>query len=194
MTLTPVNSREIAVVITFLEMNRRPKPCPAPISPLQLTRWKTPGTWEYRILFKRVGEPWLWFSRLAMSDHELSAIICDDRVEVYAALDPKGLEIGLLELDFRDSSRCEIAFFGLVQQLSGQGLGRWLMGQALMLAWRKNVDRVTVQTSSIDDPRALAFYKNAGFTPIGRAVQTFDDPRIIGLLSPNAAPHVPLFK
>lgn len=194
MALIPVDRNQVAAIVTYLEMSRPPKPSPVLTSPLRLTRWEAPSPQKYRILFKRVGEPWLWFSRLIISDQELGAILADPMVEVYAVLDPKGIEVGILELDFREPGRCEIAFFGLVPQLSGQGLGRWLMAQALTLGWRKDVRRVTVQTSSIDDPRALAIYMKAGFTPVSRALHIFDDPRLLGIASSDAAPHVPMLK
>lgn len=194
MALIPVDRSQVAAVVTSLEMKRPPKPAPVLTSPLRLVRWEAPSPQKYRVLFKRVGEPWLWFSRLVISENELGAILADPKVQVHAALDPKGIEVGILELDFREPGRCEIAFFGLVPQLSGQGLGRWLMAQALALGWRKGVQRMTVETSSIDDPRALAIYIKSGFTPISRVLHTFDDPRLLGLLSPDAAPHVPMLK
>jgi len=194
MALIPVDRSQVAAIVTYLEINRPPKPSPVLTSPLRLNRWEAPSPQKYRILFKRVGEPWLWFSRLVISDRELGAILADPMVEVYAVLDPKGIEVGILELDFREPGRCEIAFFGLVPQLSGQGLGRWLLAEALTLGWRKDVRRVTVQTSSIDDPRALAIYMKNGFTPVSRALHTFDDPRLLGIASPDAAPHVPMLK
>lgn len=194
MALIPVDRSQVAAVVTYLEMTRRPKPSPVLTSPLRLIRWQNPSPQKYRILFRRVGEPWLWFSRLVISEKELGAILADPKVEVHAVLDPKGIEVGILELDFRTPNRCEIAFFGLVPQLSGQGLGRWLMAQALTLGWRKGVQRMTVETSSIDDPRALSLYLKSGFTPISRALHTFDDPRLLGMASPDAAPHVPMLK
>lgn len=194
MALIPVNGREIATVVTYMEMTRRPRPSPVLTSPLRLTRWDPPDIRKYRVLFKRVGEPWLWFSRLTMNDHELSSIIHHPQVAVHPVLDPKGIEVGLVELDFRDEGLCELSFFGLVPQLAGQGLGRWLISQALTLGWRNGVRKMTVHTSSTDDPRAFAIYMKAGFVPAGRAVLTFEDPRLTGILAADAAPHVPILK
>lgn len=163
-----------------------------PPSHLRLIRWKTPAVEKYRTLFRRVGEPWLWFSRLVMPDIAVEAIIHDGAVEIYAVCDPQGIEIGLLELDFRKTPDCELAFFGLVPQLAGKGHGRWLMAQANMLAWRKGVERFWVHTCTLDHPTALGFYVKSGFVPFARAIEIFDDPRVFGVLSPDAAPHVPL--
>jgi len=190
--LTPVAPGELAAVVTSLEMRERPRPRPLPSSPLRLLRWQTPATAGYRTLFQRVGEPWLWFSRLLLDDQALNAVIGDPRLEIYAVLDRAGVEIGLLELDFRVAGACELAFFGLVPELTGKGHGAWLMTQALTLGWRQNVRRLWVHTCTLDHPAALAFYQRHGFVPFARAIETFADPRLLGLLPREVAPHVPL--
>jgi GNAT superfamily N-acetyltransferase len=190
--LTPVLPGELAAIVTSLDMRERPRPRPLPASPLRLVRWKEPGAAAYRTLFNRVGAPWLWFSRLLLDDAPLESIIRDPAVEVSAVVDPKGIEIGLLELDFRIKGECEIAFFGLVPELAGKGHGNWLMAQALASGWRKDVARMWVHTCTLDHPSALGFYRRHGFVPFARAVETFADPRLLGLLPREAAPHVPL--
>ncbi|WP_313806120.1 GNAT family N-acetyltransferase [Sphingobium sp.] len=194
MSLTPVPDGQIATVVTYMEMRERPKPAPTPLAPLRLAPWKMPAPAAYRTLFRRVGEPWLWFSRLAMSDGELGAIIHDPAVEIYAVIDLRGVEVGLLELDFRSLPDCELAFFGLIPDLTGKGLGQWLMAQAKALAWRREVTRFWVHSCTLDSPSALAFYRKAGFVPYKREVEIFADPRLAGLLSPDAAPHAPMLK
>jgi GNAT superfamily N-acetyltransferase len=163
-------------------------------SPLRLQRWKQSDPAKYRILFERIGAPWLWFSRLAMDDAALLAIIGDPAVEVSAVLDPAGFEVGILELDFRHAGQCELSFFGLIPELSGKGLGGWLMAQALAAAWRKDVSRVWVHTCTLDFPGALSFYRKSGFIPCERQIETFADPRLIGILPRDAAPQIPLLE
>ncbi len=192
MSLIRVADGEIATIVTSLQMLERPAPRPLPSSRLRIDRWREPAPDHYRMLFRRVGEPWLWFSRLAMTDAELTAIIHDPAVEIYAVTDPRGIELGLLELDFREAGTCELSFFGLVPELTGQGEGRWLMGHALALAWRKGVERMWVHTCTLDHPKALNFYRAQGFVPYARAIETFADPRLIGLLPREAAPQIPL--
>jgi GNAT superfamily N-acetyltransferase len=192
MALTPVDPRQIATIVTHLEMTARPKPAPMPASPFRLVRWKEPALDKYRALFRRVGEPWMWFSRLVMPDGDVEAIIHDPAVEVYAVCDPQGIEIGMLELDFRYPPHCELAFFGLVNEASGKGHGRWLMAYALSLSWRKDVERVWVHTCTLDHPSALNFYRKSGFTAYAREVEIFDDPRLNGLMPPDASPHIPV--
>uniref|UniRef100_UPI001575DCA6 GNAT family N-acetyltransferase n=1 Tax=Sphingomonas bacterium TaxID=1895847 RepID=UPI001575DCA6 len=146
----------------------------------------------YRALFRRVGERWLWFSRLLLDDEALLAIIADPAVEIYAVVDRAGIEIGLLELDFRAPEACELAFVGLVRELTARGHGRWLLAEALARAWRKTVTRVWVHTCTLDHPAALAAYRRAGFVPFARAIERFADPRTLGVLPEDCAPQIPM--
>lgn len=193
MGLTPVPPGQVATIVTSLEMRERPRPRPLPGSPLRLVRWPAPASERYRTLFRRVGEPWLWFSRLVLAEEALRAILDDPAVEVHAAVDRAGVELGMLELDFRKPGECELAYFGLVPELTGKGVGGWMMGQALAMAWRDGVERVWVHTCTLDHPAALGFYRRHGFVPFARAVETFADPRLAGLLPREAAPQIPCF-
>ena len=190
--MTQVPGDHLATIVTDLEMRVRPALRPIPDSRLRLVRWPAPELAKYRALFARVGAPWLWFSRLVMSDEALSAILTDSAVEVYAVVDPTGIEVGMLELDFRKSPDCEIAYFGLVPELAGGGHGRWLMAQTMGLAWRAGVECVWVHTCTLDHPSALNFYRAQGFFAINREVETFPDPRLTGVLPRDAAPQIPL--
>jgi len=181
---------ELAAVVTYLEM-RAPPDRSVPPSPLSLKRVEVPEPEHYRELFRRVGAPWLWFSRLTLDDAHLAEIIQHPKVELYSVLNDSN-QVGMLELDFREPHECELSFIGLVPELAGQGHGRWLLAEALRLAWREGVDRVHVHTCSLDHPAALAAYRRAGFTPFKRTVERFRDPRLLGILPTTAAPQVPL--
>ncbi|GGB36551.1 N-acetyltransferase [Sphingomonas metalli] len=190
--LTTLSGDQVATIVTTLEMRRRPPLRPVPPSPFRLVRWEAPAPARYRALFERVGAPWLWFSRLVMDDAALVAIVHDPAVQVFAITDPAGIEVGMLELDFRHAGACELGYVGFVPELAGKGHGAWLMAEALMRAWRKGVERVWVHTCTLDHPAALGFYRRHGFVAIGRAIETFPDPRVLGILPADAAPQIPL--
>lgn len=192
MTYDPLPDGELAAIVTFLEMRDRPA-VPVPPSSLSLRRVERPDLGAYRALFRLVGAPWLWFSRLAMEDSKLAAIIQDPAVELYV-IEQEGTDpAGMLELDFREAGACELAFIGLVPELAGKGHGRWLLAEALRLAWREGIARVHVHTCTLDHPAALGAYRRAGFVPYKRAVERFPDPRLLGILPRSCAPQVPLF-
>jgi GNAT superfamily N-acetyltransferase len=192
MGLTPVPDDHVAAVVTSLEMFKRPLPKPMPSMPFKLVHWKIADVVKYRALFARIGTPWLWFSRAILDDAALLSIIGDDAVDVYAVVDSNGIEVGMLELDFRDRGQCEISFFGLIPELAGRGVGGWLMAETLSRAWRKDITRVWVHTCTLDHSSALGFYQRHGFRPYQRQLETFADPRLTGALPRDAAPQVPL--
>jgi GNAT superfamily N-acetyltransferase len=192
MSLTHVPDDQIAAIVTSLEMTTRPAPRLVPDSRLRLVRWPQPSPDKYRALFSRIGARWMWFSRAIMPDNELQAIIGNPGIEVYAVIDPAGIEVGMLELDFRDAATCEISFFGLIPELNGSGHGRWLMAQTLLRAWRSDITRVWVHTCTLDHPSALNFYRAQGFTAFRREIETFSDPRATGHMPTDTAPQIPL--
>jgi len=192
MSYQALPGRELAAVVTYLEMRAPPEPH-APVSPLSLKRIESPEPDGYRALFRLVGAPWLWFSRLIMDDAKLAAIIRHPAVELYAVVDERGRDVGMLELDFREAGQCELSFIGLIPELSGKGHGRWLLAEAVRRAWgRDAVARVHVHTCSLDHPAALAAYRRAGFTPYRRTIERFPDPRLLGVLPKDCAPQIPL--
>ncbi|MEP7350058.1 MAG: GNAT family N-acetyltransferase [Sphingorhabdus sp.] len=195
MPFRPIPSGEIGTIVTSLEMTKRPALRATPASELRLERWSTTPPDKYRVLYRRIGEPWLWFSRLEMDDASLASIIHDPQVLIWAVLDRRGIEVGILELDFRERGQCEIAFFGLVPELGGKGHGRWLMAMALQAGWAEpGVTRMWVHTCTLDGPGALRFYIRSGFTPYAREIETFPDPRVQGLIPRDSAPQIPIIE
>jgi GNAT superfamily N-acetyltransferase len=190
MSYEAVPDGELAAVVTYLEM-LEPPATEVPPSTLQLRHVASPAADQYRALFRKVGSPWLWFSRLVMDDDQLEAIIRDPGVELFEVAAVEAV-VGMIELDFREAGECELAFIGLVPGLAGQGHGRWLLAEAIQRAWRDGVKRVHVHTCSLDHPAALSAYRRAGFTPHKRAVERFPDPRLLGYLPRDCAPQIPL--
>jgi GNAT superfamily N-acetyltransferase len=192
---TDVPRGKIAAVVTSLEMLARPAPArpDPPTSPWRLHRVLDPGLDWFRDLYRRVGQDWLWFSRLALSDDALAALLRDPLRELFA-LDGAVAEQGLLELDFRQPGECELSLFGLVPELIGKGAGRWLMNRAIALAWSRPIGRFWVHTCTLDHPQALSFYCRSGFSAFRRQIEIADDPRLSGLLLPTAAPQVPTLR
>jgi GNAT superfamily N-acetyltransferase len=188
---------KLAAVVTSLEMC-----APAPLRPQSngaADRWdlrhvEHPDPDWYRDLYKRVGEDWLWFSRLVMPHQALAAILYDPLVEVFALWKDDRAE-GLLELDFRVDDECELSFFGLTAPLIGSGAGRWMMNHAIARAWShpsRKIHRFWLHTCSLDHPGAIGFYLRSGFVAYRRQIEVADDPRLTGRAIKTAAPHVPI--
>ena len=187
-----VPAGKLVNVVLYLEL-RTPSTQPfEPRDDVSIVR-SHPSSDAYRETFRRIGAPYLWSSRLAMPDEHLAAILGDPKVETYDLL-RDGTLVGFLELDFREASQCELAFFGLVRDAQGKGLGRHLMRFALQRAWQRPIDRVWLHTCTLDDPAAIPFYRRTGFVPYKRQFEIADDPRISGLLPVDCAPGIPLLR
>ena len=184
---------KLANVVTYLEMRTPPESMAAypTMSEYAVRRVDKPALDWYRKLYREIGEPWLWFSRLRMPDDELRGILHDPAVDVYA-LSHDGVDGGLLEFDRRSFPDIELSFFGVTPALIGKGAGRALLEHCLPLAWGHNPRRVWLHTCTADHPGALGFYMKFGFVPYKRAVEIADDPRVMGELPRSAAPHVPI--
>ncbi|MEO0810275.1 MAG: GNAT family N-acetyltransferase [Pseudomonadota bacterium] len=187
-----VAPHKLATVVTSLEMlaksNVVAKP---PRLDVKLDAWAVVDPAAYRALYRHVGTEWLWSERLLLSDRHLAAIINDPCVNVYAVM-YNDSACGLLELDYRETAVCEIAFFGLGRELIGQGVGGWLMAQALEIAWSRAIKRMWVHTCTLDYVGALGFYQSFGFKPFKQQVEIIDDPRLKGILPKTAASQVPM--
>ncbi|MBT9289251.1 GNAT family N-acetyltransferase [Hyphomicrobiaceae bacterium 22] len=186
----------LATLVTYLEMTAPPAPAGRPFPPgLALRRVDRPDPAWYRILYDRIGEDLLWFSRRAIGPAQLAAILYDPAVEVHV-LTQDDAEIGLLELDRRVAGEVEIVFFGLVPEAVGGGTGRLLMDRCLEIAWAGPVPprRVWLHTCAFDHPAALGFYRRSGFRPYRLALELGPDPRLTGAMPRTAAPQIPLIE
>lgn len=182
---------KIAAVVTYLEMLERP--AYAKTSSVQLREIKNPDLNWYRDVFCRAGELWLWWSRLEMSDAQLSVVLNEPTTELFIA-ESDGEEVGMAELDRSKPGQVEIAFFGLYAEALGKGFGRPFMDALLEHAWSAETSRVWVHTCTLDSPIALPFYVKCGFKPYKRAIEIADDPRLRGVLPQSAAPQVPIIR
>lgn len=192
---SPVPRGSIVSAVTCLEMRNRPprKPLKPTSAPISVVRVEHPEIESYRMLFRAVGENLMWFSRLVMPDETLKAILASADVEVYELHEGRR-RIGLLELDFRETGQCELAYFGLVPDAVGRGYGGVLMDRALAYAWQRPIERLWVHTCTFDHPSALGFYIKFGFTPYAYMVECAPDPRLSGFLPRSAAPHIPIIE
>ncbi len=188
----PAGDGRIEVVITYLEMTAPPtRPAvPMPPAKLALLRAENPPVAFYRYLYDNVGEPWFWIDRRKLDDEALAAILADPRVELYV-LYVGGVPAGYVELDRRSEPEINLAYFGLMPEFTGRGLGPFLLNWAVDAAWQHRPRRLTVDTCTLDHPKALAVYQRAGFVPYRQERKRIDDPRRTGLIRPQFEPRRP---
>jgi GNAT superfamily N-acetyltransferase len=115
-----------------------------------------------QFMFRTVGGPWRWFSRLSWSYQQWLHYLTEQPVRTWM-LTVKGTPAGYIELLKHTDQSVEIKFFGLLPQFIGQGLGLKLAQAAIMLASQWSVGRIWLHTCSADHPSALQTYLQAGF-------------------------------
>ena len=155
--------------ITWLEMTARPR-FDWPKLPLgsdgMLLRATTPPGWYLRALYDAVGRDHAWTDLHDIPEADLTAWVQDKDVALYTLM-TAGWPAGFFLLDGREAGICDLAYFGLVPQAIGRGLGWWLLQSAVLTGWeRPGTERMTVNTCTLDHPRALIQYQRAGFVPV----------------------------
>ena len=158
-----------------------------------LGRVDAPDLNWYRALYRRAGAPWLWFSRLEMSDQQLAAVSNSPTNELFVA-EGAGSEVGMAELDRSQPPDVEITFFGLFPEAIGKRLGRPLMTAVL-----ERMGSLGGGAFGCTPPRfgrsgrAVLLHKMR-IRSYKQAIEVADDPRIRGILPEDTAPHVPIIR
>ena len=188
-----VPAGHIAAVVTYLEMKEAPRLQALRPEGVSVRKMEQPAVGEYRTVFRAVGEPWLWFSRMILPETQLTAIIHHPEVDVFF-LESGGRPQGLLEIDRRHFPEIELTFFGLAPEMIGKGAGRYLIEYGIKHAFSFRPKRFWLHTCTLDSPQALGFYMKVGFVPYKRAVEIAPDPRLTGRLPRTAAPQIPIIE
>jgi GNAT superfamily N-acetyltransferase len=151
-------------------------PAPRPDLDVALVRARRPSPELSRFLYTAVGGDWYWIDRLSWTRGRWLAWLSRAGVETWVA-SVDGTPAGYFELDAADRESVELAYFGLLPEFAGLGLGGWLLTEALRRAWALAPRRVRVHTCSLDGPYALANYRARGMRvcSVVTALQTLPD-------------------
>ena len=133
----------------------------------RLERVPHPSPALYRQCYRTVGEAHRWRDRWDWSDEEIRAHLADPKITFQVAT-RAGALAGYYELRrVADDDSVEVAYFGLVPEALGRGLGKHLLSCAVLDAWALNPPprRVWLHTCTLDHPNALPNYVARGFVP-----------------------------
>jgi GNAT superfamily N-acetyltransferase len=122
--------------------------------------------WRFnRDMYCRVGEPWGWFDKRGWTDEQWKEYANSPEMRTFAAY-YDGELAGYYELRRDAEAEVEIAYFGLLPESVGRGLGGALLTHAIEEAWRISPAprRVWVHTCNRDHPQALANYQARGMS------------------------------
>lgn len=155
----------MSTVTTYLEMRSpdqlRPRRCPDEAFQI---RERKQGDWSFnRDLYLAVGAGWQWNDKRSWTDKRWREYGLAPELRTFGAYHHAKL-VGYFELRQDQDGAVEIAYFGLLPEFIGRGLGGALLTSAIEQAWRTTptVTRVWVHTCTSDHPRALANYQARG--------------------------------
>ena len=122
-----------------------------------------PPTSYFLYLYRAVGENYEWTDWLAAEKSELETFLSDEAVILYSLIF-EGAPRGFFVLDFREPFVCDLAYFGLFDEMIGKGFGKLMMNRAFkIIVDRGEIRNITVNTNTLDHFNALHFYKKSGF-------------------------------
>ncbi len=158
---------KVAYTVTWLEMDARsPQPRRAPpVDGLTIMRAVDPPVHFFRYLYDTVGGEHEWTDLHAWPDDRVAAFVQNDAVHLNVAY-LHGKPIGLAMLDFREMPVADIANFGLIPEFIAMRLGSWLLMEGIHDAWDAGIEKLTVNTCTLDHPAALPLYIKMGFVPV----------------------------
>ncbi len=164
---------ELETTVTFLSMDKPPSLRVMPPANLKLALMQVfnPTISYYRYLYHEVGKDYYWVDRNALSDDQLAEVINAEGISVYVA-HCGGNPAGYFEIDNRDKEKAWLAYFGLLPEFHGMGIGKWLLSEAVRTAWTPSTRSLHVETCTLDAAHALALYQKMGFQPYERRDKT----------------------
>ena len=155
-----------SLITTYLEMRSPDQLRPNRADARFQVREKTDRDWRFnRDLYFRVGEQWNWIDKRPWTDEQWKKYAAAHQLRTFAAYDGDAFA-GYYELRQDTEGGVEIAYFGLLPEFIGRGLGGALLTSAIEQAWSRRggiaPKRVWVHTCNRDHPQALANYQARG--------------------------------
>ena len=123
-----------------------------------------------RWFYRRIGRDWAWDDRLGWTDEQWRSWVERPGYEMWVAR-RGGAHAGYLDLDADPTGNVEVAYFGLLPQFVGRGLGGHLLPLGVNAAWEGRASRVWVHTCSLDAPHAGRNYEVRGFSIYDRTIE-----------------------
>jgi GNAT superfamily N-acetyltransferase len=151
-----------SIHVWHLEMTNRPVTSEPDVHPYQLLKVEKPLPELNRFLYATVGASCMWYMRLPWKWQQWHDYVARESIETWVAYQ-SATPIGYFELEKQPRGTTEIAYFGLIPQYVGQGLGRQLLQDAINKAWDTAKNRIWLHTCTLDHSNALPNYLSRGF-------------------------------
>lgn len=151
------------------------RPAKQPASASQVLRAEVALPALNRFLYSAVGGHWHWRDRLSWSYARWMQYLNRPQLQTWV-LYAQGTPAGYVELELQPGGDVEIAYFGLMKEFIGLGLGGHLLTVGIEKAWAMDAKRVWVHTCTLDGEHALANYQARGLSLYKTEHRTIADP------------------
>jgi GNAT superfamily N-acetyltransferase len=150
------------LITWYLELNTLDEliPAPPPCAGLTVQQAQLPLGVLNRFFYLTIGRNWHWTDKADWTLEAWQHYAEQPNLSLWIGY-KLGTPYGYFELDAQ-AERTELAYFGILPQFSSQGLGRYLLSQALQTALTRYHAPVWVHTCSWDHPAALHTYQARG--------------------------------
>ncbi len=115
-----------------------------------------------KFFYKNIGKNHHWIDRLVWTNRDWIKYINNKNIKTHILKQNNEL-IGYFEqIFYLESSECEIAYFGILEEYIGKKLGAYLLSEAIKKSFEIGSKRVWVHTCSLDHKHALNNYLSRG--------------------------------
>src|SRR5580765_1123187 len=162
----PKIANTIQVTRTYLEMRDRSQLRGAKLDDplIRIVQQRDCSIELFRFLYVEVGKNYHWVDRLPWTDEQVAGYLKQPEISLWLmSYDEE--PAGYFELRKCADGSVEIAYFGLLGQFIGRGLGKHLLMTAVEQSWVDGANRVWLHTCTLDDAAAMPNYLKRGFKP-----------------------------
>jgi GNAT superfamily N-acetyltransferase len=118
----------------------------------------------FRYLYQEVGQAYGWVDRLNWTNEEILRHLANPGMSLWV-MTVANAPAWYFELRQERDASVEIAYFGLLPEFVGRGLGGHLLSVAVERAFESGARRIWLHTCTKDNPSALPNYVKRGFVP-----------------------------
>ena len=160
--------QKISYDVTFLEMVKSPSfdwPTYDEAQKVKVTNRQQCSVKYFLSLYGKVGKNFEWTDQFLNGKDKVSAFLKSRKVKFFELIIDSRVA-GFFILDFRKEEVCDLAYFGLIEDFIGKGLGSYMLRYAILMAWESSIKIMSVNTNALDHVAALPLYKKFGFREI----------------------------
>lgn len=175
----------VSVVTTWLELTAPGDfKAPGALPPtLTVAVVSVPSPELNRFFYTAVGGDWSWTDRLPWTYDDWMIWLTRPGVQTLV-ISVDGTPAGYAELERTPEGDTEIAYFGLLPQWTGRGLGSSALALVVREAWEGGATRIWLHTCTLDHPNALENYRARGF----RVIRTAEAEKEVPATTPGPWP------